>query len=104
MEAYAVVETGGKQYRVKTGDKLRIERIEAEVGQELALGRVLAVSSGEALRVGRPVVEGSSVQAKVVEHLRGPKLIAYKKKRRKGYERKMGHRQELTIVEIGAIV
>ena len=103
MEAYAVVEAGGKQYRVKAGDRLKIERIEAEVGQDVPLGRVLAVSNGQSLNVGHPEVAGASVQAKVVEHVRGPKLIAYKKKRRQGYERKIGHRQDLTVVVVGAI-
>lgn len=103
MDAYAVVETGGKQYRVKAGDVLQVERLEAEVGQDISLERVLAVSDGTSLNVGTPVVDGVTVPATVLEHKRGPKLIAYKKKRRKGYERKVGHRQELTVLKVGAL-
>jgi len=103
MDAYAIVETGGKQYRVKAGDTLTVERIDSEAGAVVRLDRVLAWSDGTRLTIGRPCVAGAAVEAEIVGHLRGPKLIAYKKKRRKGYERKVGHRQELTRIRIKAI-
>jgi len=103
MEAYAIVETGGKQYRVAAGDTLEIERLDVEAGQCVEPGAVLAVSDGTELKIGMPVVAGAKVVFSVVEHKRGPKLINYKKKRRKGYERRIGHRQELTVVKVESI-
>jgi large subunit ribosomal protein L21 len=100
MEVYAVIETGGKQYRVQKGDVLNVELLDAEPGATIALDQVLAVSDGAALSVGAPTVAGAAVKAEVVETLRGPKLVAFKKKRRKGYKRKVGHRQELMQVKI----
>jgi large subunit ribosomal protein L21 len=100
MEAYAVIETGGKQYRVQSGDTLNVELLEAEVGADVALDRVLAVSDGATLTVGTPVVEGARVNARVVEHIRGPKVVSFKKKRRKGFKKKIGHRQELTVLKV----
>ncbi|HBA82646.1 MAG TPA: 50S ribosomal protein L21 [Verrucomicrobia bacterium] len=105
MEAYAVVETGGKQYRVEKGDLLKIESIGTEAGQQTKLEKVLALSDGKELKVGAPELTGASVTAEVVRHLRGKKIVAFKKKRRKGYHKKIGHRQELTeikIVDFGA--
>jgi len=103
MEAYAVVETGGKQYRVITGMKLEVELLSAEPGQDVDAGRVLAVSNGSELKIGTPAVEDAKVVFTVVEHKRGEKVINFKKKRRKGYERKVGHRQELTVVTVKSI-
>ena len=103
MEAYAVVETGGKQYRVTPGQKLEIEHLEVEAGQEVDAGAVLAVSDGQQLKIGAPLVDGAKVVFTVVEHKRGEKVINFKKKRRKGYERKVGHRQELTVVQVKSI-
>lgn len=103
MEAYGVVEAGGKQYLVTAGARLAIERIAAEPGAKIELKPVLAVSDGKTLTLGRPVIEGAKVTAEVVQQKRGPKLIAFKKKRRKGYTRKIGHRQELTLVRIESI-
>ncbi len=103
MEAYAVVETGGKQYRVKPEDTLSVELLKAEAGDSIDLDRVLALSDGESLKVGTPLVEGAKVTAKVVEHIRGEKVVSFKKKRRKGYSRKVGHRQELTVLKIESI-
>ena len=104
MEAYAVIETGGKQYRVQAGDELEIERIEgAEAGSKIELDRVLARNTGSALEVGAPVVEGAKVVADVVAETRGDKVVAFKKKRRKGYHRKVGHRQDLLKVKIQSI-
>ncbi|MCX7590215.1 MAG: 50S ribosomal protein L21 [Kiritimatiellae bacterium] len=100
MEPYAVIETGGKQYRVKPGDKLRVERIAAAVGSTTELTRVLAISDGSQLRIGTPHVEGAKVISTVLEHIRGRKVVSFKKKRRKGYKRKVGHRQSLTVLKI----
>ena len=83
MEAYAVIETGGKQYRVESGNVLKVELLDAEVGSSINFDRVLAISDGTSLNVGTPEVDGASVSATVVEHIRGPKLVAYKKKRRR---------------------
>jgi len=104
MEAYAVIETGGKQYRVQQGDVVSVELIEgAEAGQSVEITRVLAVNDGTGLKVGVPTVEGAKVLAEVVEEYRAPKVVAFKKKRRKGYHRKVGHRQHLLKVKIASI-
>jgi large subunit ribosomal protein L21 len=100
MEAYAVVETGGKQYRVKSDDTLRVERIDAQVGSKVELAPVLAISDGKKLQIGTPEVKEAKVTSSVVEHIRGEKVVSFKKKRRKGYSRKQGHRQELTVLKI----
>jgi large subunit ribosomal protein L21 len=100
---YAVVESGSKKYRVSAGDTLVVDRLDAEAGQEHTLQRVLFVSNEGKFSVGAPVVENASVIADVVEHKRGPKLIAFKMKRRKGYHRTVGHRQELTVLKIKEI-
>lgn len=103
MEAYAVVETGGKQYRVQKGDVLDVERLAGEAGDKITLSRVLALSNGTDLTVGTPEVAGASVTAEVVKQLRGEKVIAFRKKRRKGYKKKRGHRQDLTQLKIASI-
>jgi len=103
MEAYAVIETGGKQYRVMSGQKIEIERLPVEAGQDVTLDKVLAVSDGSSLKVGTPWVEGASVVLTVVQHFRGKKVVNFKKKRRKGYHRKVGHRQELTLAEVKSV-
>jgi large subunit ribosomal protein L21 len=99
---FAIVKTGGKQYRVGVGDQVTVERIDGEVGTEVALGEVLALG-GEAPRVGTPVISGASVRAKIVQQPRGTKIIVFKKKRRKNYRRKHGHRQDLTVLKIEEI-
>ncbi len=104
MEAYAVIETGGKQYRVQQNDVVSIELLEgAEMGQQVEVGRVLALNDGTGLKIGAPVVEGAKVMAEVVEEYRAAKVVAFKKKRRKGYHRKVGHRQNLLKVKIASI-
>ena len=103
MEAYAVLETGGKQVLVKVGDKIEIEKISVEPGQDAELTTVLAVSDGTTLKVGTPYVEGAAVELEVVENFRGPKVLAFDKKRRKGYKRTVGHRQELTRATVKSI-
>jgi large subunit ribosomal protein L21 len=97
---YAVIQTGGKQYRVTTGEKLKIERIAGEVGQEITLDRVLLVADGEALKMGAPLVAGARVKAKVLKHGRGEKVRIFKLNRRKHYRRSQGHRQGYTEIEI----
>ncbi len=103
MDAYAVVETGGKQYRVQKEVELRVERLGAEAGSTVELDRVLAVSDGENLQIGTPTVADAKVTATVVDNIRGEKVVNFKKKRRKGYTRKVGHRQELTVIRIDSI-
>ena len=100
---YAVLETGGKQYRVSAGDTLEIERLAIEAGQPVTFDRVLLVNADGKLSVGSPTVASATVLADVVAHKRGQKLIAFKMKRRKGYHRTVGHRQELTVVKIKEI-
>ena len=100
---YAVIETGSKQYRVAAGDTLEIERLDVEAGKPFTFDRVLLVSNDGKLSVGTPTVASASIVADVIEHKRGPKKIAFKMKRRKGYHRTVGHRQELTVVKIKEI-
>ena len=100
---YAVLETGSKQYRVSAGDRLEIERLEVEAGQPVTFDRVLMVNNDGKLSVGSPTVASATVVADVVEHIRGEKKIAYKMKRRKGFRKTIGHRQELTVVKIKEI-
>jgi large subunit ribosomal protein L21 len=100
---YAVIETGSKQYRVAAGDSLEIERLDAEAGKPFTFDRVLLISNEGKVSDGAPMVAQASVVADVVEHIRGPKKIAFKMKRRKGYHRTVGHRQELTVVKIKEI-
>jgi len=103
MDAYAVVETGGKQYLVKADDVIHVERLDAEAGKKFTLDRVLAVSDGKKLKIGTPEVSGAKVVSNVVEHARADKVVSFKKKRRKGYMRKQGHRQEQTVLKIESI-
>ena len=100
---YAVVKTGGKQYRVSAGEKLRVESIPADVGSEVVLGEVLCVGSGEDVTMGTPLVSGASVTAKVVSHGRGDKVRIFKMRRRKHYRKTQGHRQNYTELEIVGI-
>ena len=100
---YAVFETGSKQYRVTAGDTLQVERVPAEAGQAVTFDRVLLVNRDGQVKVGAPTVASASVLADVVEHVRGPKVVTFKMKRRKGYHKKIGHRQELTVVKIKEI-
>jgi large subunit ribosomal protein L21 len=100
---FAIVKTGGKQYRVGPGDQIVVERIEGDVGAEVALDQVLAISDGEINALGTPTVANASVRAKIVQQPRGTKVLVFKKKRRKNYRRKRGHRQELTVLRIQEI-
>jgi large subunit ribosomal protein L21 len=100
---YAVLETGSKQYRVSAGDTLQVERLAVEAGQPVTFDRVLLVNNDGKVTVGSPTVTSASVVADVVEHIRGEKKLAFKLKRRKGYRKAIGHRQELTVVKIKEI-
>lgn len=100
--AYAVIKTGGKQYRVQQGDKIDVEKLDAEVDSELTFD-VLLCGEGESIQVGAPLVSGASVTAKVVEQFRGKKGVAFKFKRRKGFHKTKGFRRHLTKLEITAI-
>jgi large subunit ribosomal protein L21 len=100
---YAIIETGGKQYRVSVGDRISVERLAAEAGNEITLERVLLLGGGGDTRIGTPVVEGATVTAAVDDHFRGQKLDVYKYKPKKRYRRKIGHRQSLTHLTITAI-
>jgi large subunit ribosomal protein L21 len=100
---YSIIETGSKQYRVSAGDTLQIERLGVEAGQPVTFDRVLLVNNEGRIAIGAPTVANASVMADVVEHIRGEKKIAFKMKRRKGYHKTIGHRQELTVVKIREI-
>jgi large subunit ribosomal protein L21 len=100
---YAVVKTGGKQYRVSAGEKLKIEQVPADVGTEIVLDQVLLIADGDALRIGTPMLPGAQVKARVLAHGRGDKVRIFKLNRRKHYRRTRGHRQNYTEIEILAI-
>lgn len=97
---YAVIQTGGKQYRVANGDVITVEKLAGDAGSTLSIEPVLMVNDGKATQVGAPVIEGASVTAEVVEQTRGDKIVVFKKKRRQGYRRTMGHRQDLTVLRV----
>jgi len=100
---YAVIETGSKQYRVSAGDTVEIERLPVEAGKPVNFDRVLLINNDGKVVAGSPTVSSASVIGDVVEHIRGDKRLTYKMKRRKGYRKTIGHRQELTIVKIKEI-
>jgi len=101
---YAVVKTGGKQYKVAPGEKLKVETLPADVGAEVILDQVLMVGEGESVRLGQPVVAGASVKATVVSHGRGEKVKIFKMRRRKHYQKHQGHRQNYTELRIDSIL
>ncbi len=103
MSTYAVIKTGGKQYRVSEGDLIAVERLTAEPGAPVALDDVLMIGGDDGTTIGTPRVAGASVAAEVVEQTRGDKIIVFKKKRRKGYRRRAGHRQDLTVLKVTGI-
>jgi len=100
---YAVIKTGGKQYKVSKGDKITVEKLEGEQGTSIVFDQVLLLEKDQKLITGAPLVEGSSVHAEVVKQFRDAKIIIFKKKRRQNYRRKNGHRQSLTEIEIKEI-
>ena len=97
---YAVVTTGGKQYRVSAGEKIKVEQLAAEVGSEIVLDKVLLIADGENLTMGAPLVQGAGVKVKVLAHGRGEKVRIFKMRRRKHYRKSQGHRQNFTEIEI----
>jgi large subunit ribosomal protein L21 len=101
---YAVIKTGGKQYRVAPNEVLKVERLPIEAGRRIAFNEVLAVDAGEGLKIGAPMVAGAMVTATVVEQTHAPTILVFKKKRRHNYRRKNGHRQDLTVIRIGEIL
>jgi large subunit ribosomal protein L21 len=101
--SYAVIKTGGKQYRVATGEKLKIEQIPADVGQVIELDQVLAIGEGDALRIGSPFIAGAVVTATVLAHGRHDKVKIFKMRRRKHYQKRQGHRQNYTQIVIDVI-
>jgi large subunit ribosomal protein L21 len=103
VNMYAVIKTGGKQYRVASGEKIKVEQIAADVGQEIVIDQVLAVGDGSGLKVGTPLVSGATVTATVVAHGKHDKVRIFKMRRRKHYQKRQGHRQQFTELQIGAI-
>jgi len=101
--AYAVIKTGGKQYRVQQGEKFDVEKLDAEVDSEIQFTDVLLVGEGDSVKIGAPTVAGASVTAKVINQYRGPKGVAFKFKRRKGFHKTKGFRRHLTTLEITSI-
>ena len=101
---YAVVKTGGKQYKVAPGEKLKVEQIPADVGAEVILDQVLLIGEGESVRLGQPIVAGATVKATVVAHGRHAKVKIFKMRRRKHYQKHQGHRQNYTELKIESIV
>jgi len=101
--SYAIIQTGGKQYRVSEGDVLSVEKLNVEAGKETTFSDVLLVANGDKIEIGAPLVSGASVKAEVVEQYKDDKVIAFKFKRRKGYHRTVGHRRQLTELKITKI-
>ena len=101
---YAVIKTGGKQYRVVAGEKIKVEQIAADVGQEIVFDQVLAVGNGAELKVGTPLVSGATVTVTVLSQGKHDKVRIFKMRRRKHYQKRQGHRQLFTELQIGAIV
>jgi large subunit ribosomal protein L21 len=100
---YAVIKTGGKQYRVTAGEKIKVEQIPADVGTEISLDQVLMVGAGDTVKIGTPMLTGVTITAKVISQGRHPKVNIFKMRRRKHYQKHQGHRQNYTELEIGAI-
>lgn len=101
---YAVIETGGKQYRVAVGETLKVEKLPVEAGEQVALERVLMVAADDDVQIGRPIVAGAKVLATALAHEKGPKIIVFKYKPKTRYRRKLGHRQMHTLLRIDQIV
>ncbi len=101
---YAIVEIAGQQFKVAKDQKVYVNRLKEEEGQKVTLDQVLLIGDGDAVTIGAPAIDGAAVEAKVLKHLKGDKVIVFKKKRRKGYQKKNGHRQPLTELVIEGIV
>jgi len=100
---YAIVDSGGKQYKVREGEILRVEKLSGEVGDSISFDRILMFSDGENVNVGTPLLEDVAVSGHIVEHGKAKKIIVFKYKRRKRYRRKRGHRQQFTAVKVDSI-
>ena len=100
---YAVIKTGGRQYRVAAGEKIKVEQIAADVGQEIVIDQILAVGNGSDIKIGTPLVSGASVTVTVLSHGLHDKVHIFKMRRRKHYQKRQGHRQQFTELQIGAI-
>ncbi|HUU71770.1 MAG TPA: 50S ribosomal protein L21 [Burkholderiales bacterium] len=100
---YAVIKTGGKQYRVSSGEKLKVEQLAAEVGSQITIDKVLMVADGDKVSIGTPLVKGASVKATVVNHGRGDKIRIFKMRRRKHFKKQQGHRQNFTEIQVEEI-
>jgi len=100
---YAIIRTGGKQYQVSAGDRLRVEKLAGNIGDTVEIDDVLLVADGEDVTIGQPVVDSAKVTAQIVEQGKQKKVVVFKKKRRKGYKLKKGHRQQFTALEIKEI-
>jgi large subunit ribosomal protein L21 len=103
-QMYAIIETGGKQYRVEKGDIIDIELLDAKNDGQVEFKQVLFINNGSAIKIGKPYLDQSAVKGELVSEVKGPKVVAYKYKRRKGYRRKVGHRQRYSRVKITDIV
>lgn len=101
--AYAVIQTGGKQYRVESGNEIEVEKLDVEIGADIQLSEVLLVADSGKIQVGAPYILGAQVAAKVIDQFKGDKVIAFKFRRRKGYHRTVGHRRQLTKLKIESI-
>ena len=100
---YAVIKTGGKQYRVVAGEKIKVEKLVGDVGTTVSLDQVLMLADGDKVTIGSPIVKGASIEATVLSHGRGDKVMIFKFRRRKHYRKTQGHRQSYTEIQIGAI-
>ncbi|AEB09224.1 50S ribosomal protein L21 [Desulfobacca acetoxidans] len=100
---YAIVQTGGKQYRVQPGDVLRVERLAGEVGDDITLDQVLLVAAEDEFQVGRPLIDGAFIRGQILRQGRARKILVFKKKRRKDYRRLQGHRQQYTALQVKEI-
>ena len=97
---YAVIQTGGKQYRVTPGEEVKLEKLPGQVGDAVAFDKVLLTSDGEALNIGKPYLENTKVVGRITRHDKNKKIVVFKYKKRKGYRRKQGHRQQFSLVKI----
>ncbi|MFA6892774.1 MAG: 50S ribosomal protein L21 [Synergistaceae bacterium] len=100
---YAIIETGGKQYRVSAGDKLRLEKIHAEEGEQVSFDKVILLGKDDGPLIGTPYIDGAVVTAKILEHVKDDKVIVFKYRRKKNYRKFRGHRQQYTLVEFDGI-
>ena len=100
---YAIVQTGGKQYKVQAGDQLKVEKLKGEAGDKVDLDKILAIGDSEGIKLGKPFIENAAVNATIIRTARDRKVIVFKKKRRKAYDKKQGHRQWFTLLKIQGI-